>query len=302
VEVTTWTWEEVEDVRSHDGILWINGRRFCEATGHVKAHELRTIAKMNREARAVRISELMSGWFRPAHLRREATVFRAHTSNGMIINAAMLLMALAISGYVIWDGAGALPEHLAEGVADSLPLWIGYMFLLHIVAVVLVWVAHRRLVRAPKRRQSMSFFSALMLPPQAMRLRALAGEGFWSVQHPLAYILAFTRGAKRDQVAFQVVSDLQWPISNTDDGKIAHGICTWHRDLQLRVLDNVFENLGISSADLLKPPRPNSARECSYCPRCRDQFVIPHGKCPLGISLEPLICNSDTKPSELKSQ
>ena len=133
-----------------------------------------------------------------------------------------------------------------------------------------------------------NLLSALLLPPQALRLRALVGEGYFPAQHPLAVALAMAARPRQGQLAFAVLADLRWPRAVGEasalEGEILAG---FRRRLEPRI-EAMLAAAGWSAADLLRPPAPDQPSSCAYCPRCGDQFVAGPRLCPQGIPLQPL--------------
>jgi hypothetical protein len=160
---------------------------------------------------------------------------------------------------------------------------------LHITAIVLTWRALRRLkpIGTDKRRSML--FSALLLPAQAMRLRSLAGDGFFPVQHPLAAAVAFGAGRQEmERQAFNTLTDLRWPIVDEAHSPLAKEIMRWFRRALEAELKPLLRVAKIQPEAMLAPPIPDGAESCSYCPRCRDQFVSSRAICPNGVPLRPL--------------
>jgi hypothetical protein len=131
-------------------------------------------------------------------------------------------------------------------------------------------------------------FSALLLPPQGLRLRALLGEGFFPAQHPLAAIGAFGRQWAVERWAFCVLADFRWPLPlSGGEPPLAREIVAWfHPVLKLHV-ERLLAGKGISMNNLMEIPKPDAPQSCSYCPRCRDQFVAGPKVCPHGVALQP---------------
>ncbi|HEX2862865.1 MAG TPA: hypothetical protein VHN79_14555, partial [Lacunisphaera sp.] len=264
------------------------GGRFCRATGHLSAGNILGLARLAEPARSARIGWWLHRWLRPAHLRRRARVLQGRTATAAACNALFLLLALAISVYLLTNTASRIPTAWAELLARSLPLLAGYLLLLHLVAMVATWRAVRRLRPAGEDKRTAGLFSAAMLPPQALRLRGLAGEGWFPAQHPLAYALAFARPVERARLACQTLGDLRWPIGDGDDSPLAREIGRWHRAALRERLDPLLTAAGIAESDLFKAPRADGPASRRYCPRCGSQFTTENATCPNGVGLEPV--------------
>ena len=295
VTAHAWRWEDVRAADVADGWLRINGARFCPDTGHVTAPQLLELARLAPAARAKKIHLLLGLWLWPAHLRRRARVLTARTATPAMLSSITLVLMAAISLYVIGDGAGRLPPATAAAVARALPWLIGYAVVLHVAAVVTAWRALGRLKAVAPDRRRPALVSALLLPPQALRLRAIVGDGFFPPQHPLALALAFTAGQARKQWAFQTLADLSWPIGERSDPPLAREIAAWFRGALEERLRPLLEAAEVAPSELLAAPAPDTAEACSYCPRCRDQFVAGPRECPHGVTLRPVAHPADRK-------
>lgn len=287
-ELRAWRWEEVREVGVAAGWIFVNGARFCPDTGHVTAPQLLALARATPAEREKKISALLQRWLRPTHLRRRVRVLLGRTALVARLNAVSLVLLAGLSIYVVADVAASLPEVWSARLAGALPALLLGLLMLHVTAVVLAWRAVRRLRAVMPQKRGSTLFSALLLPPQAMRLRALAGEGFFPAQHPLAMALAFGRAAAREEMAFQTLADLRWPLVDEKEPPLAREIAGWFRRALEAQVGAAFAAAQISTGTLLAAPAPDAPASCSYCPRCRDQFVAGPAECPHGIKLLPV--------------
>lgn len=283
-----WRWSEVREVGVARGWIYVNGLRFCPDTRHVSAPELLALTGLTPPVRAVRIDALMRRWLRPAHLRRRARVLEARTAIVARANALSLVALLALSVYVVGDLAPRLPHGASAGLAAALPALLTGLLALHLTAVVLTRRAVRRLKAVTTDTRGTTLLSAWFMPPQALRLRAAAGEGFFPVQHPLAAALAWGAPAEVRRMAFRVMSDLRWPIGEAADAPLAREIAGWFRGALAERIAPLLQAASLSVETLLAAPRRNAPGSCSYCPRCQDQFVAGRTECPHGVTLRPL--------------
>jgi hypothetical protein len=287
--VLAWRWAEVRDVGVAGGWIFVNGARFCADTGHVSGQELLALARLDPAARTKRIEAIMRGWFRPAHLRRRARVLTARSRVPAVLNAITAVMVAAISIYAVGDFSERLGQTASHLIARALPSVMCGVFGLHLAAVVVAWRTLRRLRPVDTQKRGTALFSALLLPPQALRLRALMADGFFPPQHPLAAVVAFGSERACADGAFNTLADLRWPVPPAPaESDVAREVMTWFRTaVEVQVRRAIAER-GIPVDALLSPPKPDLPTSCSYCPRCRDQFVAGPQMCPQGVKLQPL--------------
>jgi hypothetical protein len=285
---TAWAWEDIRETGVDGGWITINGRRFCRDTGHLRANQILGLARLTEPSRTARVGWWIHRWLRPAHLRRRVRVLEARTEGAVALNEMFLATALLVTVYLAANAATRVPAAWADVIARSLPLLIGWLLLLHFIAVLFAWRAVRRLKAATEDKRGMALFSAVLLPPQALRLRGLAGEGWFPPQHPLAHALAFARKPELAQLAFQALGDLRWPIGTDADPALAREIATWHRATLKDALALLLAAADLKEAELFLAPRADGAASCQYCPRCGSQFVNTEARCPHGVGLQPV--------------
>jgi hypothetical protein len=284
-QAAAWRWEDVRDVGVARGWIFVNGARFCRDTGHVKAPELLTLARLPRTERERKIDRVIRRWLRPAHLKRRATVLAGRTRVTATLNSVLFIALAVLTVYVLSDVASMLPGAWSERIASGLPYGLLGLLTLHLAAVVMAWRAKRRLRPVAPEKRGAALFSALLLPPQAMRLRALLGEGFFPAQHPLSAVLAWSGQRERQEWAFNAFADLRWPIGERDEPPFAREIASWFRAALGARMETALKGAGVVAETLLAAPEPDSPASCSYCPRCRDQFAGKATVCPNGVPL-----------------
>ncbi|MDO8541940.1 MAG: hypothetical protein Q7S40_16000 [Opitutaceae bacterium] len=287
--IQAWRWAELREAGVARGWLYLNGQPFCPDTGHVTAAQLLALARLAEPERERQIQNLIRGWLRPVHLRRRARVLVGRTAGVVSCNLAAFLLTLVISVYVLADIATKLGEERAAVIAGRLPIVVGVVFALHVAAIIIAGRARKRLRRVPPSSRAPGLLSPAMMPPQALRLRALLGENYFPASHPLAVALALGDRSMREQCAFNTIGDLRWPLPARADSALAQEIAAWFAAALQARLTPLLEAAQLSAGKLLQPPAPDSPASRSYCPRCRSQFVTPSGRCPHGIELAPLV-------------
>jgi hypothetical protein len=281
-----WRWEEIADVREQAGWLVLNGKKFCPATPLLSADELRSLAAacvaLKPGARAALLRARLRRWLRPAHLRRRALALRALTRGLVCGNVLTLVGAAVLSAAFL----GRLPGR----VDVSMPRLLAGLLALHVALIGLAWWKRRRLLRlVPAGGPGKNPLpSVLFFPPGALRLRALLGADWFPPSHPVACALAFAPPGARDELVFNALADLRWPLVPGDGGPLAAEILTWFRASLGSELEELLRHEKFDADALFAPPAPDGTASRSYCPRCRAQFVGESGNCPQGVPLRPL--------------
>jgi hypothetical protein len=288
VVAQAWRWEEIREVGLAGGWVFVNGVRFAPDTGHLTPRELLALAGTTGEERERRLRALLQRWFRPTQLRRRVRVLIGRTRTPAGLNAVTLAGLVGISAYVAGDVAAWIPTRWSEGAVVALPWFLLGLLVIHLGAVILAGRALRRLRPVRPQKRGANLLSALLLPPQALRLRALAGDGFFPVMHPLAAIVALGRPRQVEEWAFNAVADLRWPLAPENESPLDREIAGWFRAELERRVAALLDGVGLRSEGLLAPPVPDGPASCRYCPRCRDQFGSGPAVCPNGVTLLPL--------------
>ncbi len=282
-----WRWEEVREVGVARGWIFINGARFCPNTGHVRADELLVLAQLPPATREARLRLIVQRWFRPGHVRRRLALLRGRTRAVAALNTGLLGALVALTIYVVADVPGRIPDVWGQRVIAVLPGLALALLAGHVAALALAVRALRKLKAVAGENRGSALFSAALLPAQALRLRSLLGEGWFPAQHPAAMLAAVGGKAVREEVYFQVLADLRWPLSAPGQA-LTRDVAEWFgREIEGQ-MQRLLRAEGLPAEQLLAPPAPDGRGSCGYCPRCRDQFVRAEGACPQGVALRPL--------------
>jgi hypothetical protein len=215
-------------------------------------------------------------------------VARTQWSEGL--NTFALIATAAMGVYAAGELSDRVAPRTSHAIANLLPWLILSVLAAHLAAVILAWRVKRRLRPVAVEKRGTALFSALLMPPQALRLRALLGEGFFPPQHPLAAIMALGGKRAKERGAFDTLADLRWPLPAPDQEQttLSGEVTAWFRGVVEPQIDRLVKEAGISVKGLLAAPKQDSPTSCSYCPRCGDQFVQGVQVCPHGVKLVAL--------------
>lgn len=291
-----WTWEEITQIAEARGWLYVNGQSFCPVTPFTTAAELRKLIDgckgRPREERERWLRLRVALWFRVAHLRRRRAVMLGRTAGLAVLASVAFVLAALVSSYLLLSPLLALSHEMSDRIARFLPV-LGWQLLgLHLIIVACGWWAHRRLMPARTEMRFSVVFSALLLPPQAYRLRVRVCAEDAELAHPLAWMIATAKPAHWGPYATNVIADLRWPVPLrcAENGRdiLLQQVSSWARAACFEQVSRVLGDGGLTVEQLLQPPQPDSAESCLYCPRCNSQFTSTAGSCPHGIKLLPI--------------
>lgn len=296
VSAKVWRWEEIRQLSGKRGRIFINREYFCPVTPYTTAAGLRDLidgCKQRTSAeRGVWLADRVAGWFRIARLRRQRKILLGRTGSLAIWAGCGLGLSLVVSAYLLLGGMLPVTDELAARAGRILPLLGLYLAGLHVCLVIAGWLAHRRLLRKCGEARFNLIFSALLLPPQAYRLRSRIGAEYFQALHPLAWLAAAGRQGDFVLYARQVLADLRWPLApahlEPESRDLYQAISLWMRGRMETELGRLLLERAVTEGELLAPPKKDGAESCAYCPRCGCQFTAPEGRCPHGIALVKL--------------
>ncbi len=289
--VRAWRWEDIREISQKRGRIRINGDDFCAVSSFANAASLqlfvqRCVALPSAE-RETFLRNQLARWFRPASLKRRLLSVNRRTRDIATLGFVNGLLAALLSVYFLTDSPTIVGEQWAARIAAALPLLGGYFALLHVSSLVLAWRAHRRLRPRHHEERSRIILNALLMPPQAMRLRAQIIRHAFAPQHVLTWLAA---AGRRDDFAFwarRALRDLRWPRAlppGARQSPVAH-ISAWMRQNGTLCVETIIAREGFLIETFLPAPRPDGPQSCLYCPRCLAQFTQQGATCPHDIKL-----------------
>lgn len=290
-QVVSFQWERIDRVEERLGWIFINGQRFTPSTPGITAAALgalaRELAPLPTAARTARLQSWHSARFTSARLRRRLqSVLRRSRGLGFLNTVQTLLLA-AVSAYILLDGPDRVASSLSEALARALPAFLIYCAGLHIIAVGWFFTLHRRFYPQAGSERISVIFTALFVPPQALRLRLHLTSRLAGGLHPLAVALAALPPSRAHALAADTVRDLNWPRFATHLPAAATALVRSSTALLAPVVTAALKRQSppVSPDSLLTAPLRESASACAYCPRCGDQFTRTDARCPHGVPL-----------------
>ena len=305
-------WETVGKVGVTSGWITLDGRRFVPVTNALGARELRALAErlgpLTPERRGAELSAWLGRHFSVTRARRRLAAGLARTRGLAWMNTLQCAAWLALSIALV---RGAFDPSLPFGTAGSwrwldpaqIRWWAlcGWLVAMHLLAVGTAWRLHRKLHPRLKEERTNLIFGALLLPAQALRLRAALLRPLAQDLAPLTFALAAGTPATARAAAAATLRDVTFPARpaglSAEFTALNDAAGALARPVLERTLDGTAgaaggEGLGVG--ELLAPPAGFDAGVCAYCPRCGDGFLRPDGVCPQGVQLRPV--SSPLKP------
>ena len=299
-------WEQVEAAATRGGWLMVGGRRVSPATEALDAAGLRHLAErlkpLAKKERAAAIAAWQARRFSVLRARRRLAVALHRTRGLALMNTLQTGGWLALSAGLlsgVFDpvpAAGQPFEPWRHLDALQTPWWIlaAWLVFAHGLSVFDAWGLHRRLYPARKEERANLVFSALLLPAQALRLRAALLRPLGRGLAPLAGALAVGTPAAARAAAEATLRDAEHPMRPATLPALLAGIADEAAALTRPALERALADAtagglaGVRPADLLAPPARPGPGVCAYCPRCGDEFVRADGVCPQGVKLKAI--------------
>lgn len=299
-------WEAAGKVGLASGWITLDGRRFVPATNALDARELRTLTErlgpLPPERRGAEIAAWLSRHFSVTRARRRLAAGLARTRALAWMNTLQCAGWIALSAALV---SGAFDPSLPFGTAGSwrwldpaqIRWWslCGWLAAMHLLTLGTAWRLHRKLHPHLKEERSNLIFGALLLPAQALRLRAALLRPLARGLAPLAFTLAAGTPATARAAAAATLRDVAFPARpaglppdftalNDAAGALARPVL----ERTLTGAANAAGGEGLGVEELLAQPADLEAGVCAYCPRCGDGFLRPDGVCPQGVRLKPV--------------
>lgn len=301
-------WDEVEKIDAHGGWIRINGRLFAPETASLDARALGELAARLRCRDAVARAAILAEWharrFAFARARRRLRVALGRTAWLARWNTAQTAgwVALSVALLAGWFAPAAAlgrvlsPRDAELVAAGNAPWWglLAWLGALHALVLTEAWRAHRRLYPALVGERSSLVFSALLLPAQALRLRAALLRPLAREFAPLPLILAAGAPEVARAAARATLGDLLHPARlGAADAVVARLVEAGAAGMRPAVegalaAARAAGAAGLDTEALFAPPARPPGGACAWCPRCGDTFVRADGACPQGVPLRPL--------------
>jgi len=292
--IRVFRWEEIQRVEDRAGWIYINGHRFAPVTPGLTANSLGTLARelapLNLEMRAARLRIWQTGRFCSARLKRRMQAVLLRSRSLVFLNTVQVTILAIVSAYLLFDGPARLSPELRDAIADRLPVFLIVCAGLHLLALVGFYRLHRRIYPRAGQELASILFTALFVPPQALRLRLHLTSKLAAGLHPMTVALACARPAVARAVATDTLRDLHWPrrpvTLPASVDQLVRSSASLLKPIMLEALGR--QSAAFSPDSLLAPPTCESPQACAYCPRCGDEFTRLDSRCPHGVPLARL--------------
>lgn len=298
-------WENTSDAKLRGGRLWLAGRAFAPVGVAWDAEDVRRLTAELRslppEARRARIEAWHARRFSLVRARRRFRVTLGRTRTLAVMNTLQtggwLALSAALLGGVFvpsWPAGAQTPW---QGATPGDLVWwalIAVLVVSHAQAVYEAWSVHRRLYPKQGEARLNLLLGALLLPPQALRLRAALMRPLGMGLAPLPVVLAAGAPDTAREAAQATYRDVRHPLRPGRLPGLIVGLADEATDLARPAVERVLAEatggglMGVTPEALLAPPARRMAGECAYCPRCGDGFLRADGVCPQGVALRKI--------------
>jgi hypothetical protein len=287
-------WEDAGEVKSRGGWLRLGGRIFAPADGAWDAAGLRRLAAelsgLGPEARRERIAAWHGRRFAVGRARRRFRVALGRTRWLAVVNT------LQTAGWAVFS-AGLLAGWFTPAWPVAEPgawAWWGlgaWLLFSHAAVVYEAWRLHRRLYPKQDDARLNLLLGTVLLPPQALRLRAALMRPLGAGLAPLAAVLAAGAPDAARAAAAATWRDVWHPARPAGlpalVARLADEAAVLARPAVERALAEAEAGglAGVRSEELAAGPEGAGRGACAYCPRCGDGFARADGVCAQGVAL-----------------
>ncbi len=268
-------WEDLRKVEAGGGEVRVNGAPFAKglpaAIARRAATRMEEIAKLPPEAREAAIRKALAESFdldalaaRLAELRKRTFWLRA-ACNTLFLHLFVVSPALVIR----WEAPFAV-----------LVIFPVLVFLM-IVTCTLFARAHRALHPHGRGDRLRNLLPMTVYPPMAVRALDRVATGVLDGFHPLAAAALLCPQGTFERFARTVLLDLRHPIAPVwpSADPAVQAVERWWRELVLTQAEKFLRRQKLDPEALTAPPAPMDGKSRTYCPRCRDQYVLERGTC-----------------------
>jgi hypothetical protein len=230
-----------------------------------------------------------------AHTRRKFQAILAHSRPLASVNIVQFVFCVLSTIYLTTGFASYLPDMACDFFGKNIKGILFSYVLAHIWSVSEFFRLHCHFYKRKSTDRMYVLATALLLPPQALRLRNRLIENMVQTQHPLAIALAVGKANESADMAKATLRDIYWPLLPCWLPSLTRMITIEASQLINPIIKKCLEIRAMTdarfSADKLLA-QPKVAEKdfgvCAYCPRCGDTFTRMDGSCANGTPLLPL--------------
>jgi len=278
-------WQSVGKMEVRERELRVNGQvliRLATArSAGLLASRLRTIAAVADTKRAEAIERFIEEQFDCASVVQRIDGWRKATVGLKFASLALFIwiFPVGIARYQGW-----LP-----GFSDmqSLPLYLGILFLLWWAGVMGIVRAHRRLYPERRGQRWKYFFTAMISPAVVLRGVDHLGRGIIAMVHPVVVAEELCGASDVKNWAERISRDYRFPRAS-QSGSLASDdwlsptakeiVDSYHRR-SLQAWERFAARQGLDLTTGLLPPERDDPQAVSYCPRCHQEFAVIASQC-----------------------
>lgn len=253
--------------------LLLNGKPFLtvstSALANYLAATLQRLAALPAAERGAAIDEVLAKSLDAEEAEKALNSARAET-------IPLLLTCLALFGYLF--------VYLTYCALRDVPLDFLRAMLLYAALlgfVVINYGAAVRMLLPGDKKAANHFWMMFLSPADALHARDVLLRAVLSKYQPLAVARVLCPAATVHDLARQTLLDLRNPFQPIGpfEEETARAAEAWFRGRQEQALLTFLQKVGLSAAELTRPPSPEGVDCVAYCPRCLGQYLRDAGEC-----------------------
>lgn len=275
--------EEIRQVSADDDELWVNGRILLRRIPSAEATRLAgVIQKLAGMPAAEREPAIETERWRQWDRKQAGAILKKYreTSSSLrwYCNIAFLYLFVAVPALVAWRGLAAV----------WLPLLLAMVACSGLVAVE--FRRARRALAGPGAASWLDTVTILLSPLAAIRAGDALSKPVLAGFHPLVVANQLLSHTEYEELAGQAVRESRYPLDKVLAGTepMAAATSDEFQERQRKSLEEFVAQTAGPLEGFLSPPVPHPGCR-SFCPRCRDQYMVDQGVCSdcPGVPLQP---------------
>ncbi len=255
---------EALDLRGR--LVRVDGRPFCRALSKRGArrmlHWLRQLEEGGEDLVRTHVEAALAASLSLAAFREQFETFKSSTrALGWLCDSYFCFLFVGVPGLI-------LLAHEERGLLIAFTT----IALLHVVTLVALALAHRRLYPEDPGELFELVLSAAFYPPILLRARGEFATDLLAAFHPVVAAAALLPDGPRRRFFRAQLLRLEREVAATPEPDAMP-------ELERRAVLDLLEACGVTRDDLMQPPPRDDAQALAFCPICAVDYVRTEGQC-----------------------